>query len=299
MNDPRLQRHPLGFLEVVNPPSAEELGAYYAQAYYQNESGNFRKAYSAEELDAINLRLTRHAAQVQTLLGKDVTGSLLDVGCGEGFVLKFFRQLNWKVQGIDYSRAGVEQINPDMVDWVEQGDVFTLLNARITAGEQHELVWLGNVLEHVLDPVGLLHSLRQLVTPGGLLVVTVPNDDTPYHEALHANGAIRDRFWIAIPDHLSYFNAVTLRQTVAATGWECLVMQGDFPIDLFLSHSGSNYVSDRTQGLAAHHARLMLENLIGEAGSEANNRFYSALSDVGLGKNLTAFLSPKHEGITA
>lgn len=298
MNDPRLQRHPFGFLEVVNRPNAEELGAYYAQTYYQNEVESFRKSYSDEELGAIKLRLTQRAAQVQALFKQDKAGSLLDVGCGEGFALKFFHQLGWQVEGLDYSRAGVEQINPEVADWVRQGDVFSLLDARIAAGKQYDLVWLGNVLEHVLDPVGLLHSLRQLVSPDGLLVVTVPNDDTAYHEALYASGAISHRFWIAIPDHLSYFNASTLRQTAEATGWECLAMQGDFPINQFLAHPGSNYITDNTQGASAHHARLQLELEIGKAGNEAANRFYSSLADVGLGRNITAFLRPQHQGLT-
>lgn len=296
MNDPRLRRHALGFLEVVDRPTPRALSEYYAQAYFQNEAGNFRKAYSAEELDVIELRIAQRYDQARLLLTEEKPGSLLDVGCGEGFVLKFFERIGWQVQGIDYSRAGVQQINPDYAKFVDQGDVFELLEARIVSKEQHDLVWLGNVLEHVLDPICLLSSLRRLVAPDGLLVVTVPNDGSTYHEELYTAGAIPNRFWIAIPDHISYFTADSLRRTAEATGWDCLAMQGDFPIDLFLAHEGSNYVADRSRGPAAHRARITLERLIGQAGIEASNRFYAALADVGLGRNLTAFLRPRHEG---
>ncbi len=294
MNDPRLRRHEFGFLEVVDRPTSEALSEYYAQAYFQNAaSSSFRRSYSEEELEVIELRIAQKALQARTLLSDDQSGSLLDVGCGEGFVLKFFDRLGWQVQGIDYSCAGVQQVNPDYVGHVEQGDVFDLLEARIASERQYDLVWLGNVLEHVLDPVSLLQSLRRLVAPNGLLVVTVPNDGTPYHEELYAKGAIPDRFWIAMPDHLSYFTADSLRRTAEATDWDCLAIQGDFPIDLFLAHEGSNYVADRSQGPAAHRARLTLERLIGQAGIEASNRFYAALADVGFGRNLTAFFRPK------
>ncbi|SEL63351.1 class I SAM-dependent methyltransferase, partial [Ectothiorhodospira marina] len=209
--------------------------------------------------------------------------------------ISYFRSLGWQVAGIDFSRAGVEQMNPDCAQFVQQGDVFRLLDARIAAGEKHDLVWLGNVLEHVLDPVGLLQSLRRLVSADGLLVVTVPNDGNAYHEALLESGQIPNRFWIAIPDHISYFTADSLKRTAAATGWQCLALQGDFPIDLYLAHEGSNYVADRSRGPAAHQARLGLERLIGMAGPDAANRFYASLAEVGLGRNITAYLRPQPE----
>ena len=55
--DPRLRRHPLGFLEAVDRPTPEELGAYYAETYYQAGQGSFRRCYSDEEQHVIRLRV--------------------------------------------------------------------------------------------------------------------------------------------------------------------------------------------------------------------------------------------------
>lgn len=292
VDDPRLRRHALGFLEVADKPSAEDLAAYYARTYYQTEASNYRKTYPPLETEVIGLRIAQRAARAFALAGDRAPGRLLDVGCGEGFVIRHFHALGWQVAGIDFSRAGVDLMNPDCAPFVQQGDVFRLLNDRIATGERHDLVWLGNVLEHVLDPVGLLRSLRRLVAADGLLVVTVPNDGNAYHEELLALGNIPRRFWVAIPDHISYFTAESLRRTVTATGWDCLAIQGDFPIDLYLAHAGSNYVADPSLGSGAHQARLRLERQIGLAGHDAANRFYDALAGVGLGRNITAFLRP-------
>lgn len=290
--DPRLRRHPLGFLEAVDRPTPEELGAYYAETYYQAGQGSFRRSYSDQERRVIRLRVQQRAARAIALLGHDRPGRLLDVGCGEGFVLAEFARSGWDVAGMDFSIAGVEAMNPDMADRVKQGDVFDLLNATVGSGRTYDVIWLGNVLEHVLDPVALLGALRPLVGPGGILVATVPNDGSAYHEALFETGAVDRRFWIAIPDHMSYFTADTLRDAAGATGWDTLDVLGDFPIDLFLAHPGSNYVVDPVRGSDAHAARLRLEAVIGAVGVEAANRFYSALAEVGLGRNLTAFLRP-------
>jgi hypothetical protein len=93
---------------------------------------------------------------------------------------------------------------------------------------------------------------------------------------------------------MSYFTAGTLRAAAEAAGWEAAEIMGDFPIDFFLAHPGSNYVDNPENGPGAHQARLLLETLIGASGHGAANRFYAALADVGLGRNLTAFLKPSN-----
>lgn len=291
MTDARLRRHELGFLELVVKPTSEQLSEYYADKYYQSEKGNYRKSYPQCELDVIRIRVAHRAGHAARLRGTDAPGRLLDVGCGEGFVLADFAARGWQVEGIDHSIEGVATMNPDLVPHVHQGNLFSELQSRIAKCSAYELVWLGNVLEHVLDPVGLMQTLRRLVRPGGVLIVTVPNDGTAFHSELLADGAIPEPpFWIAIPDHISYFTADSLTRLAEATGWSCRDLQGDFPIDLYLAHAGSNYVMDRSKGPEAHSARLRLERHIGRAGAERANAFYSALAGVDLGRNITAYL---------
>lgn len=296
MNDSRLKRNKLGFLELVNKPSQEELNAYYANNYYQNENANYRKQYSELELDAINDRIALCETKISELRASQkewenkTPKSLLDVGCGEGFVLKYFHKRGWKVAGIDFSRVGVDQMNPDCSKHVEQGDIFELLNAQIHLQNKHDLVWLGNVLEHVLDPIELLSSLKNVLNNDGFLVVTVPNDGNAYHEWLLENEKIPMRWWIAVPDHINYFTAETLKNTAEATGWDCLSMTANFPIDWFLAHEKSNYIYDTTNGPLAHHARLSIERIIADAGHAAANFFYESLAGIGLGRDITAYL---------
>lgn len=291
MTDPRLVRHELGFLQVREAPSAEALRAYYAEAYYQAERGNYRKAYPDDELDYVRLKIAQKAQIVAGLRGPGA-GRMLDVGCGEGFALAWFAERGWTVDGLDFSSAGVSAQNPAMLPRLTTGDVFEKLDAKIAAGEQYDLVWLNHVIEHVVDPVGLLRSLRRLVSASGVLVVTAPNDGSDLQEDLLANGDIPERFWVALPDHLSYFTADSLARTAEETGWACRDLIGDFPIDLFLLHPGSNYVQDRAQGPGAHRARIRFELMLGRREPERVNAFYRQMAQVGLGRSLTAFLTP-------
>jgi 2-polyprenyl-3-methyl-5-hydroxy-6-metoxy-1,4-benzoquinol methylase len=290
--DARLVRHPLGFWQVRDIPTADELSAYYAERYYQQEKSNYRRTYPADELEWMRIKLIQKHAAVTSLIGKP-SGSMLDVGCGEGFAMAYFRNEGWTVSGMDYSDEGLMRMNPELQSSLQTGDVFQLLDEAVASGTSYDLVWLGNVLEHVTDPVGLLASLLQLVSNDGLLVVTVPNDGTRLHEQLFESAQIPERFWIAIPDHISYFDASSLRQATEACGWSCARIIADFPIDWFLTHPGSNYVADRSQGPAAHRARIALDRLMGEHDPDLVNAFYESMAAVGLGRQITAYLRPK------
>jgi 2-polyprenyl-3-methyl-5-hydroxy-6-metoxy-1,4-benzoquinol methylase len=290
MSRTRLRRHPLGFLEATDRPDAAELAEYYAQQYYQRENGAYSQSYSESELAAVRRRTRLYASRVSALRGGDAAGTLLDIGCGEGFVLAEYLRRGWSIRGIDYSRAGVAAIHPELTDYVDQGDIYDLLREGINGDKRYDLLWLGHALEHVLDPIGLLQQIRRLATEDSILVVTVPNDGSAYHSALEEAGAVEEGFFVALPDHLSYFTAESLRRCAEATGWQMSDLLADFPIDLFLAHEGSNYRKDSTRGPAAHQARLLIEEVVSRSGEPASGDFYAALAAVGLGRNVTAFL---------
>jgi len=287
--DERLVKHPLGFWQLRCKPDVNELSSYYAEKYYQTERSNYRAAYSPDELAFFQVKLRQRHLVVKSMSAA-YPGRMLDVGCGEGFALSFFKQKGWTVEGIDFSDAGIKSMNPDCLPCIATGDIYQLLDQRMASGRLYDLIWLQNVLEHVLDPVDLMFRLRGLVANAGLLVVTVPNDGSPYQELLFERALIKDRFWIAVPDHISYFTRDGLSSIAAATGWRVARTLADFPIDWFLMHSGSNYVNDRCCGPAAHAARLMMENLIGQQPDDHAIDFYESMARLGLGRSITAFM---------
>lgn len=64
--------------------------------------------------------------------------SVLDVGCGAGHTVKFFRDLGCRVVGVD----GVEQDDPDIIQWdFTKGPLMT--------GDEFDLAWSCEFVEHV------------------------------------------------------------------------------------------------------------------------------------------------------
>ena len=290
MSDPRLRRHALGYVEVVDKPSPAELRAYYAERYYQSNQGNYRVAYGPQERRYIEAKVNQKAHIVRKLRG-DAAGSLLDVGCGEGFAMSFFRRDGWRVEGLDYSSAGLIAMNPECADALTTGDVTSLLQERITGAREYDVIWLNNVLEHVVDPPELMTQLHRLLADGGVVVVTVPNDFSRYQQHLLETAQVDAPFWVALPDHLAYFTADSLTAIGEATGYNCRHLVADFPIDWFLLHPGSNYARDRSRGPAAHEARIQLENLLAERPVDDVNGLFEAMAKVGLGRQITAFFT--------
>jgi 2-polyprenyl-3-methyl-5-hydroxy-6-metoxy-1,4-benzoquinol methylase len=288
MATPKLMRHPLGFLTIAEKPSLEDLRKYYTAKYYQEAQGAYSLRYTEEEKNWISAKLEQRHAVLRKICPEART--MLDVGCGEGFALSFFRRSGWQVKGFDFSSAGLKAQNPSCLDALVTGDVFDLLDSEVESSRKYDVVWLQNVLEHVLEPVDLLASLNCLVADGGVAVITVPNDfSTIQKEALKA-GHIEREFWVIAPDHISYFDHVSLRQICEATGWKCLEMLGDFPIDWFLFNRASNYIKDRSLGKEAHMARVQLENLLHGMLMEDVLAFWSAAGKTGIGRNITAFM---------
>jgi len=100
-------------------------------------------------------------------------------------------------------------------------------------------------------------------------------------------------YWFLPPQHLHYFNIDTIGPFMESVGFEVVDMFGDFPIELFLFHPGSNYAVNRENGPAAHRARVALDLLLAERGIENYYRFCQAMSACGIGRNVCVLVRVK------
>ncbi len=300
-----LRLNEFGYYEIKDKPSPEELREYYAQRYYQENLTTYQAEYPLEELEHLNGKLRlRHWVLAQLRLAGQQNGasaypewdnhnSFLDIGCGEGWALAYFQKQGWDVLGLDFSSFALEKFNPELRSQLRTGDLFEQVRQLSREGQAFDVLWLDNVLEHVLDPAELLRLCRTLIKPNGVLVVDVPNDFSSLQQHLLDTGKIDRPFWVVLPDHLSYFNQTGLRNLAEATGWGVGKVLGDQPIDLNLLNPATNYVMNREAGHAAHRARLEQDNfLLHTASIPAVAAYYESLAAVGLGRNIVAFLQP-------
>jgi len=98
---------------------------------------------------------------------------ILDVGCADGTFGALLKERgNW-VGGIELSEEATVRAR-ERLDQVWSFDIERPWPMQL-AQEPFDVVILGEVLEHVFDPIQVLKSIGNALKPTGTLVITTPN----------------------------------------------------------------------------------------------------------------------------
>lgn len=280
---------PAGYVSVSPLPSADEMAKFYAELYYQTpQTATYHASYPEHELAHKRLRADLLLHAIQTVQPRASTpATLLEVGAGEGFVLKAAADAGYTIRGIDFSDFGLRKFHPELSDTLETGDAFQILDRVIERGDQIDVCILQNVLEHVIDPVALITRIRKLIGKHGIAGICVPNDFSRLQQVATDLGFIDRQYWMSPPQHLHYFNTDNLRTFLQQNGLDVVDAFADFPIEMFLFHPGSNYTHTSAAGRDAHQARVRLDLMLAEKGLAPYHEFCRAMTNVGLGRNVT------------
>jgi len=290
---PKVIVNKYGFYEVENKPSAEDLSNYYEEKYYQQSKGSYQKKYTIEEEAFFISRLQRKYETLNRLLIEKFSGQdmrFLDVGAGEGWALQFFKSKGFNVTGIDYSSAGMELQNPELISELIVGDIYEQLNLMIDRNLPFDIIQLDNVLEHVLDPYQLIMDVSGLLnSKESVLIIEVPNDFSILQRKLIEKGEIDKKYWLTYPDHLSYFNKSGLENLLKDCGFDLEELSTDFPIDFALLNPETNYTKEKSKGHNVHLQRVAIENLLAEISISKTNKIYSNFAEMGIGRNIIGY----------
>lgn len=273
-----------GFKKIKNKPSKSELKEYYEKKYFSQGKNYFTK-YSKEELEYIKNKVNQKFILLNDQLG--IKGKkILELGSGEGWILKKFNENGFDITGIDYSDIGCKNHNPDQLKLLILGD---LEEEILKIKTKFDVIWIENVLEHVLDPRNLISNIKLKLKSGGLLAVTVPNDFSITQINLINKGKVKkNEFWVAPPDHLSYFDKNSLIKFFEEFNFKLIDLISDYPIDLNLFCELTNYVDNKSIGKSIHKSRIEIENLFSSISDKKTNNLYRCFADMGIGRDLFA-----------
>lgn len=136
-----------------------DLSSYYQKTkYFAKESSLFN---SIKKIFAKLLK--------RKLIEKIKNGGvLLDIGCGDGEVLKLFLDPKWKLYGIDpYGQPNSS--NPNIRIYNNKFENTKFPN------NYFDVLTFWHVFEHLKNPVKVLRECRRIIKNDGLLFISIPN----------------------------------------------------------------------------------------------------------------------------
>ena len=139
--------------------------------------------------------------------------SVLDVGCGTGFVLERLAE-RFEVTGLEPDASVRARAHPSIAAKLLRGGSDDL---SALGGRRFDAVLMLDVLEHVDDDVGALRQVKDVLAPDGLLLATVPanpklwsqHDVLNQHRRRYTEQALAERLGAASYKvlHLTHINS--------------------------------------------------------------------------------------------
>lgn len=196
------------------PPDAASIGPYYKTEAYVSHTETRKGVVNRLYHLVRNYTLRAKRKLVGRASGRH-TGALLDIGAGTGAFAGVMQAAGWQVTALEpdaTARENALKVHGVQLQPAEQ--LFALPVASF------DVITLWHVLEHVHDLHGYTERFRQLLRPGGTLIIAVPNYTS--YDAQHYGAG-----WAAydVPRHLWHFSPGSMQQLAAMHGFSISSMQ--------------------------------------------------------------------------
>lgn len=181
----------------------EEIYRTYA-VYYQ-ANGEEQKVFEQSK----GVSLSRSESILVQLLKQDAIpaeGTLLDVGCGNGNLLRSFSKLcpSWILSGSEF-----DEQNRAVIEKIDHVEAFYSCDVKDIAGK-FDIISMIHCLEHIVDPVYFIHKVKEKLNLHGMLLIEVPV-------------YIRNPFDLIIADHCTHFDIDKIKNMLGFCGFEIII----------------------------------------------------------------------------
>lgn len=156
-----------GVIFIHPQPTAEEIVQMYSKEYFE---GDFRCGHAGSYFDEETLHNLADRALIERIKHHKPSGDFLEVGCAGGAFLNAAREAGFRVKGVEYSDDAAGFARTRFGLDVVTGDIQRAgcpMNA-------FDVAFMGDVLEHLSNPVDTMKEIHRVLKPGGLIVIECP-----------------------------------------------------------------------------------------------------------------------------
>lgn len=191
-------------LFYINPRPKKDLLFRFYDETFRNESNpywSFEKEHSIKSKNYLQ-KISKYSRR----------GRIIDVGCGDGSLLKVAKDNNWETIGVEVSEPAAKRAMNEFGLKIFIGE----LEEAKYPDAYFDVVVMHEVLEHLYSPQKELNEVNRILKNEGLLYIRVPN--------------IKFGFWVfhkpkKIPAmdiirHFYGFSPKTLKKMLHSTGFE-------------------------------------------------------------------------------
>ena len=151
--------------KFTNPrPYEKTVYKYYQSDNYISHTSSKKGLLNNVYHIVRNYQFKRKFSLINSLITKEEK-TILDVGCGTGEFLNYFKQKNWYTKGVETDKKAreyaIEKYNCSVDDTIDK---------IIESKKKFDIITLWHVLEHVYDFKDYLYKLKSMLNKGLKLI---------------------------------------------------------------------------------------------------------------------------------
>ncbi|GAC1308822.1 MAG: hypothetical protein NVSMB21_14640 [Vulcanimicrobiaceae bacterium] len=146
-------------------------------------------------------------------VGGDGFGDTLDIGCGDGTILRTLAPYAASLAGVDVRADRIDLARRALPD--AELAVASIEDGLSLQRSTFDTIFMCDVIEHLRQPILALEHIRALLRPGGRFVITTPNSGSLMR-------VVKGAKWFGVqdPSHLLFFSRFTLAHLLKQCGFE-------------------------------------------------------------------------------
>jgi len=268
-----------GFAHLYPIPPDKETTSYYEEGRFYREHSpsdwlaKEKREYDAGLWDSAFSWYASHLA-IQSVISTDWASfpPVVDVGCGQGLFLQYYRQHQSVIYGVEPDPSCRDLIPTAIKCYPGVHGIAS--DIRPVTDHPHTSVRMALTLEHIANPLAFTYAAMLLRGRAGALQIVVPNEFNPLQQRVRK----RVGDWFVQEPHINYWSKASIASFVEriANSFVWINMNtlanrsvkpmiytgGTFPMELFYL-AGLKYIGNDAIGRKCHIMRLEFEKRAG------------------------------------